>query len=103
MADARVVLTDSGGIQEETTVLGVPCLTLRDNTERPVTVTHGTNTLVGSDPAAIRAAVRKVLDGGARRGQVPEGWDGGAARRIVDVLERVFGGTAAAPRRVAGA
>jgi UDP-N-acetylglucosamine 2-epimerase (non-hydrolysing) len=103
MADARVVLTDSGGIQEETTVLGVPCLTLRDNTERPVTVTHGTNTLVGSDPAAIRAAVRKVLDGGGKRGQVPEGWDGGAAPRIVDVLERVFGGSAAAARRVAGA
>ena len=103
MADARLVLTDSGGIQEETTVLGVPCLTLRDNTERPVTVTHGTNTLVGSDPAVIRAAVRKTLDGGAKRGQVPKGWDGGAAGRIVDVLERKFGGAAGAARRAAGA
>jgi len=88
LADARLVLTDSGGIQEETTVLGVPCLTLRENTERPVTVTQGTNTIVGTDPDAIRAAATKVLEGEARRGRVPEGWDGQAARRIVDVLER---------------
>jgi len=90
MAEARFVLTDSGGIQEETTVLGIPCLTLRDNTERPVTVTHGTNILVGSDPAAIRAEVRRILDGVGKRGLVPERWDGGAARRIVDVLEACF-------------
>jgi len=88
LADARLVLTDSGGIQEETTVLGVPCLTLRENTERPVTVTQGTNTIVGTDPDAIRAAATKVLEGEARRGRVPEGWDGQAARRIVNVLER---------------
>jgi len=88
LADAKLVLTDSGGIQEETTVLGVPCLTLRENTERPVTVTQGTNTIVGTDPDAIRAAATKVLEGEARRGRVPEGWDGQAARRIVDVLER---------------
>lgn len=94
MADAALVLTDSGGIQEETTVLGVPCLTLRDNTERPVTATHGTNTVVGTDPATIRAEAFKVLDGEARRGRVPERWDGRAARRIVDVLERDLG-----PRR----
>jgi UDP-N-acetylglucosamine 2-epimerase (non-hydrolysing) len=87
MADARLVLTDSGGIQEETTVLGVPCLTLRQNTERPITLTQGTNVLVGTDPATIRAEIRKILDGDARRGRVPERWDGQAAARIVDVLE----------------
>ena len=87
MADARLVLTDSGGIQEETTALGVPCLTLRDNTERPVTVSQGTNTLVGSDPATIRAEVRKVFATGGKRGRIPELWDGRAAGRIIDVLE----------------
>ena len=90
LADAKLVLTDSGGIQEETTVLGVPCLTLRDNTERPVTVSEGTNTVVGCDPATIRAEVRKVLEGGGKRGRIPEGWDGRAAQRIVDVLEQAF-------------
>jgi len=88
MADARFVLTDSGGIQEETTALGIPCLTLRDNTERPITVTHGTNTIVGSDAAAIRAEVGKILDGGGKKGRVPELWDGKASRRIVDILQR---------------
>jgi UDP-N-acetylglucosamine 2-epimerase (non-hydrolysing) len=88
MSEAKLVLTDSGGIQEETTVLGVPCLTLRDTTERPVTVSEGTNTIVGSDPTTIRAEVRKVLDGNGKRGRIPEGWDGFAARRIADVLER---------------
>lgn len=91
MADARFVLTDSGGVQEETTVLGVPCLTMRENTERPVTITCGTNILVGSDPAAIRAEARKILDGEAKTGRIPEGWDGHAAARIVDVLERDLG------------
>jgi UDP-N-acetylglucosamine 2-epimerase (non-hydrolysing) len=91
MSEARFVLTDSGGVQEETTVLGVPCLTLRENTERPVTLTEGTNVLVGSDPATIRAEARKILDGGARSGRIPEGWDGRAAARIVDVLERDLG------------
>jgi UDP-N-acetylglucosamine 2-epimerase (non-hydrolysing) len=91
MAEARFVLTDSGGVQEETTVLGVPCLTLRDNTERPVTVTHGTNTVVGGDPALIGAEVRKILQGEGKKGRIPEGWDGGAAGRIVDVLERDLG------------
>jgi UDP-N-acetylglucosamine 2-epimerase (non-hydrolysing) len=90
MADAKLVLTDSGGIQEETTVLGVPCLTLRDNTERPVTVTHGTNTVVGSNPELILAEVQKILSGAGKRGSIPEGWDGGAARRIVDILEARF-------------
>jgi len=91
LAEARLVLTDSGGIQEETTVLGVPCLTLRENTERPVTVSQGTNRIVGSDPATIRSEVRKILDGTARTGHVPDLWDGGAARRIVDVLESDLG------------
>jgi len=79
---ARLVLTDSGGLQEETTALGVPCFTLRENTERPVTVTEGTNTVVGTDPAAIRAGVAAVLSGGGKRGRIPELWDGRAALRI---------------------
>jgi UDP-N-acetylglucosamine 2-epimerase (non-hydrolysing) len=91
MRDARMVLTDSGGIQEETTALGIPCLTLRDNTERPVTVTEGTNRLVGSDPSVIRAEVRKVLAAGPPAGRVPDLWDGRAAGRIADVLERELG------------
>lgn len=88
MSQARLVLTDSGGVQEETSALGVPCLTLRENTERPVTVTEGTNVIVGSDPATIRSEVRKVLDGEAKHGRVPDLWDGHAAVRIADVLER---------------
>jgi len=87
MLGARMVLTDSGGIQEETTVLGVPCLTLRENTERPVTVTQGTNRVVGTDPGTIRSEARKILDGDGKAGRVPDLWDGLAARRIVDVLE----------------
>jgi UDP-N-acetylglucosamine 2-epimerase (non-hydrolysing) len=98
MADARLVLTDSGGIQEETTVLGVPCLTLRQNTERPITLSQGTNVLVGTDPATIRAEVRKILDGDTRRGRVPERWDGRAAGRIADVLEAALGARAGARR-----
>jgi UDP-N-acetylglucosamine 2-epimerase (non-hydrolysing) len=94
MADARLVLTDSGGIQEETTVLGVPCLTLRENTERPITLTQGTNRLVGSDPATIRLEVRKILEGNGPTARIPERWDGEAAGRIVDVLERGIGGAA---------
>jgi UDP-N-acetylglucosamine 2-epimerase (non-hydrolysing) len=88
MDGARLVLTDSGGIQEETTVLGVPCLTLRDNTERPVTATQGTNRVVGSDPEVIRAEVRKTLAGDVPSGRVPDLWDGRAAQRIADVLKR---------------
>lgn len=96
MSEARLVLTDSGGIQEETTALGVPCLTLRDNTERPITVTEGTNLLVGSDAEALRRAARRILDGEACKGRVPELWDGHAAVRIADVLERDLGGGASA-------
>jgi UDP-N-acetylglucosamine 2-epimerase (non-hydrolysing) len=81
--DAKVVLTDSGGLQEETTALGVPCLTLRENTERPITITEGTNELVGTDPRAMLAAVATILRDGGKRGRRPELWDGKAAERIV--------------------
>ncbi|MGA8786944.1 MAG: UDP-N-acetylglucosamine 2-epimerase, partial [Polaromonas sp.] len=82
MSGATVVLTDSGGLQEETTALGVPCLTLRENTERPITVEHGTNILVGRDRDAIVGAVQEILAGNGKRGRVPELWDGHAAERI---------------------
>lgn len=84
--DAVMVLTDSGGLQEETTALGVPCITLRDNTERPVTVEQGTNILAGTDPAAIVAAAGQILRGEGKQGRIPEFWDGQAARRIVGLL-----------------
>ncbi|MCK9538427.1 MAG: UDP-N-acetyl glucosamine 2-epimerase [Dokdonella sp.] len=86
MSDATVVLTDSGGMQEETTALGVPCVTLRENTERPITLTQGTNTLVGTDPQAIRAGVTQALSGNGKSGRRPETWDGHAAERIVTDL-----------------
>ena len=82
MADATLVLTDSGGLQEETTALGIPCLTLRENTERPITVEQGTNTLVGRDRAAILHGVEEILAGRGKHGRVPELWDGRAAERI---------------------
>ena len=82
MSAASLVLTDSGGLQEETTALGVPCLTLRANTERPITIEQGTNTLVGTDRMAILSAVDDVLAGRGKRGRVPEFWDGQAAQRI---------------------
>ena len=86
VSQARLVLTDSGGIQEETTVLGVPCLTLRNNTERPITIEEGTNTLVGLDPERIVAASLRALSQQCRPGRIPELWDGRAAARIVDSL-----------------
>jgi UDP-N-acetylglucosamine 2-epimerase (non-hydrolysing) len=86
VARCRMVLTDSGGIQEETTVLGVPCLTMRPNTERPITCEIGTNVLVGSDPRRILQEANSILDGHTRPGAIPEKWDGRAAERIVDVL-----------------
>jgi UDP-N-acetylglucosamine 2-epimerase (non-hydrolysing) len=86
MKDARVVLTDSGGIQEETTALGVPCITLRDNTERPITVTQGTNSVVGTDPERILACYEDVMRTGGKVGRVPELWDGAAAQRIVSII-----------------
>ena len=90
MAHAQMILTDSGGIQEETTILDVPCITLRENTERPVTVTEGTNRLVGSDSAQIIDAAQSVLDGRWKSGNRPELWDGHAAERIVNVLRSQF-------------
>jgi UDP-N-acetylglucosamine 2-epimerase (non-hydrolysing) len=86
MSDARLVLTDSGGIQEETTILGVPCLTMRENTERPVTITHGTNRLVGVDPEAIVDAAWQALASEPSKAR-PEMWDGKAGSRILDALE----------------
>jgi len=87
---ATVVLTDSGGIQEETTFAGVPCVTLRSNTERPVTVDLGTNYLVGTDPAKINQIVNDILDGKSRIGRIPPLWDGNAGKRIVNILTRKF-------------
>jgi UDP-N-acetylglucosamine 2-epimerase (non-hydrolysing) len=86
MKDARLVLTDSGGIQEETTALGVPCITLRNNTERPITVTEGTNTITGQNPEKILATYREVMATGGKAGRVPEFWDGHAADRIAVIL-----------------
>jgi UDP-N-acetylglucosamine 2-epimerase (non-hydrolysing) len=87
METARVVLTDSGGIQEETTILGVPCLTLRENTERPVTVTHGMNCIVGTDPGRIIEGWRNLGD--RAKPPAPPLWDGRAAMRIVEVLRKL--------------
>jgi UDP-N-acetylglucosamine 2-epimerase (non-hydrolysing) len=84
--NAAIVLTDSGGVQEETTALGVPCLTLRENTERPITVTEGTNIVVGTDPVRIVVEARRILQGKGKKGRVPAGWDGKAGERIADVL-----------------
>ncbi len=90
MDGARLVFTDSGGIQEETTALGVPCLTFRENTERPITVTDGTNRLLGTDPARLEAALEEELSGRSPApGRVPELWDGHAAERIMAVLAGV--------------
>jgi UDP-N-acetylglucosamine 2-epimerase (non-hydrolysing) len=86
VANSRMVLTDSGGIQEETTVLGVPCLTMRPNTERPITCDVGTNILTGNDPDRIRNAAQAVFVNGMRPSRIPDKWDGHAAERIVEVL-----------------
>ena len=86
MANTHCVLTDSGGIQEETTALGVPCLTLRENTERPITVSRGTNRVIGVEPHAIYSHWRRAADGQWPKGELPELWDGQAARRIVKIL-----------------
>lgn len=83
---SRAVVTDSGGITEETTVMGVPCITLRDNTERPETCTVGTNELIGTNPAAVKPALDKLYAGEWKKGAIPELWDGHAAERIVEIL-----------------
>jgi UDP-N-acetylglucosamine 2-epimerase (non-hydrolysing) len=90
-SNARIVLTDSGGIQEETTILKVPCLTLRENTERPSTAEVGSNQIVGTDPAVILDAYRKVMDGQFRPPQIPPLWDGHAAQRITEILLKTAG------------
>jgi UDP-N-acetylglucosamine 2-epimerase (non-hydrolysing) len=90
LSRASLVLTDSGGIQEETTALGVPCLTLRENTERPVTVVEGTNEIVGLDPAKIHKGVDDILAGKWKTGSLPQLWDGHAAERIVEILRAEF-------------
>lgn len=88
-SESALILTDSGGLQEEAVVLGVPCITLRDNTERPITVAVGANQVVGNNPDAIIGAVKAGLTSGRRQFQQPDKWDGSAARRIVDILLKV--------------
>ena len=90
---AKAVITDSGGITEETTVMGVPCLTLRDNTERPETIKIGTNELIGTNPAALGPALQRLFDGQWKGGSIPEKWDGKTGERIVAALERLLCGT----------
>jgi len=86
MSNSKLVLTDSGGLQEETTALGIPCLTLRENTERPITVLEGTNTIVGTDKELIIKLSKEVIENGGKSGRIPELWDGKTAERIADVI-----------------
>jgi UDP-N-acetylglucosamine 2-epimerase (non-hydrolysing) len=88
--ESRFVLTDSGGIQEETTVLGIPCFTMRKNTERPVTITKGTNTIVRNDHSRIMNEVNNILNGKIKQGKIPELWDGKTAKRIMEILIKDF-------------
>ncbi|MFH1681176.1 MAG: UDP-N-acetylglucosamine 2-epimerase (non-hydrolyzing) [Candidatus Eisenbacteria bacterium] len=88
LSEARVVLTDSGGIQEETTALGIPCITLRENTERPITVEQGTNVVCGRDRGKILSAMDEAIAGRVKSGRIPEKWDGRAAERIADILDK---------------
>lgn len=88
--NAKAVITDSGGITEECTVMNVPCMTLRDSTERPETVTIGTNELIGTDPAKLKPALDKLFEGKWKTGKIPEKWDGKTGARIVSILERKF-------------
>jgi UDP-N-acetylglucosamine 2-epimerase (non-hydrolysing) len=87
--NAKAVITDSGGITEETTVMGIPCMTLRNNTERPETVHLGTNELIGTDPSAIKPALDKLFAGEWKKGSIPELWDGNTAKRIVSILNEI--------------
>jgi UDP-N-acetylglucosamine 2-epimerase (non-hydrolysing) len=90
-SNAGIVLTDSGGLQEETTILGIPCLTLRQNTERPVTITHGTNILTGPEKSRILDGFRRFTSGGCQSAGPPEYWDGRAGERIVRVIRDIDG------------
>lgn len=90
MQNSKLCLTDSGGIQEETTYLGIPCITMRENTERPITVDIGTNVIVGSDTNLIITEVEKILQGKQKTGKIPELWDGKAAERIVEIIDGNF-------------
>ena len=102
MASARLVLTDSGGIQEETTVLGIPCLTLRDTTERPITISEGTNILVGNDTEKIIEEAFKILDNKVKEAKIPTYWDGNTAKRIMKILTKTnWKGTAKLKEEVA--
>lgn len=96
MREAKFVITDSGGVQEETTALGVPCLTVRDTTERPVTVTCGTNTLIHPSPNSFARSVESILEGGGKRGRIPPLWDGCAAERIAAGIETFVSDAASA-------
>jgi UDP-N-acetylglucosamine 2-epimerase (non-hydrolysing) len=91
---ARCVITDSGGVTEETTVMGVPCITLRDTTERPETVTVGTNELIGTDPAALEPALARLFAGQWKKGGIPERWDGKAGERIAAIVDGLLTTTA---------
>ena len=86
---SKAVITDSGGITEETTVMGVPCMTLRDSTERPETITMGTNELLGTNPDAIAPAMKKLLSGQWKKGSIPPLWDGHTSERIIDIICRI--------------
>ncbi len=90
-SQAKVIVTDSGGLQEESTVLGVPCLTMRPNTERPTTVTMGTSTLIGNDFEMLRREFQKVLGGTSKSGGIPDFWDGQTAGRVVAAIRRHHG------------
>jgi UDP-N-acetylglucosamine 2-epimerase (non-hydrolysing) len=86
VANSKAVITDSGGITEETTVLGIPCITLRDNTERPETITMGTNELIGTNPKNIAPALNKLFSGNWKKGEIPPFWDGNTSNRIVNSI-----------------
>ncbi|QRK12794.1 UDP-N-acetylglucosamine 2-epimerase (non-hydrolyzing) [Archangium violaceum] len=90
-SQARLAFTDSGGLQEETTVLGIPCLTVRENTERPITVDIGTNVVVGTDPVRIQQTADRILDGHGKKGRIPDLWDGRSGERIAQVYEQFLG------------
>jgi len=86
---SKAVITDSGGITEETTVMGIPCMTLRDSTERPETITIGTNELIGTNPAAIKGSLELLFSGNWKKGKIPEKWDGKAAERIIAIIMKI--------------